>query len=39
MRKEIYRQCEELKIDADKVIFLYSNCKLQDMNKNYNFVK
>ena len=37
--KEIYQQCEELKIDLDKVIFLYSNCKLQDMNKNYDFVK
>lgn len=37
--EEIYRQCKELKIDTDKVIFLYSNCKLQDMNKNYDFVK
>ena len=37
--EEIYWQCKELKIDTDKVIFLYSNCKLQDMNKNYDFVK
>lgn len=37
--KEIYQQCKELKIDTDKVIFLYSNCTLQDMNKNYSFVR
>lgn len=37
--EEIYHQCKELGIDTDKVIFLYSNCKLQDMNKNYEFVK
>lgn len=37
--EEIYQQCEELKMDLNKVIFLYSNCKLQDMNKNYDFVK
>lgn len=37
--EDIYRQCKELKINTDKVIFLYSNCKLQDMNKDYHFVK
>lgn len=37
--EEIYHQCKELKIDTDKVIFLYGNCKLQDMNKNYDFVR
>lgn len=37
--EEIFMQCKELNIDTDKVIFLYNNCKLQDMNKDYEFVK
>lgn len=37
--QEIYRQCNELQINTDKVIFLYSNCYLQDMNRNYDFVQ
>ncbi len=36
--KEIYAQCVELGIDLDKVIFLYNNCDLCDVNKNYDFV-
>lgn len=37
--QEIYQQCKELQIDTDKVIFLYNNCKLQDINLDYDFVK
>lgn len=36
---EIYRQCQNIGIDLDKVIFLYNNCTLQDMNKEYGFVE
>lgn len=37
--KEIHAQCRELGIDLDKVIFLYNNCKLEDVNRDYDFVK
>lgn len=37
--KEIYAQCIELGIDLDKVIFLYNNCDLNDVNKDYDFVE
>lgn len=37
-RKSIYKQCEELGIDLKKVIFLYNNCELIDVNRNYSFV-
>lgn len=36
---EIKEQCEEIGIDINKVIFLYNNYTLRDMNKDYNFVK
>jgi len=36
---EIYEQCKFLKIDLKKVIFLYNNCELMDINRDYNFVK
>lgn len=34
-REQIYRQCAALGIDMDKVIFLYANCDLKDVNQNY----
>lgn len=35
-REQIYEQCVLLGIDMDKVIFLYANCDLKDVNqKNY----
>lgn len=37
--QEIYRQCQDIGICLDKLIFLYSNSTLQDMNKNYQFVE
>lgn len=36
---EIYSQCQNIGIDLDKVIFLYNNSVLQDMNKDYGFVE
>ena len=36
---EIYRQCQSLGINLNKVIFLYNNSVLQDMNKDYGFVE
>lgn len=35
---EIREQCLNLGIDISKVIFLYNNCSVQDMNKDYDFV-
>lgn len=37
--KKIYIQCKDLGIDLKKIIFLYQNCLMQDLNTNYNFVK
>lgn len=37
--REIYRQCEQVGIDLDKVIFLYNHCTLQDMNRDYEFIE
>lgn len=37
--KEIYIQCRDLGLCLDKLIFLYSNSVLQDMNKDYGFVE
>lgn len=37
--KEIYRQCQDIGIGLDKVIFLYNNCDLQDMNEDYEFAE
>lgn len=37
--KEIYQQCIDLDIDLKKVIFLYANCSLSDMNSDYDFIK
>lgn len=34
-----YEQCIELGIDVSKVILLYNNCKLTDINQNYEFMK
>lgn len=36
---EIKKQCEQIGIDTNKLIFLYNNCILSDMNKDYNFVR
>lgn len=36
---EIRKQCEELGVDLSKVIFLYNNCTLSDMNNDYTFVE
>lgn len=38
-QKEIREQCQLLGIDLSKVIFLYDNCVLEDINKDYNFVE
>lgn len=35
----IFEQCKKIGIDTNKVIFLYNNCKLQDMNQDYEFVE
>jgi len=37
--REIYHQCQELDIDLSKVIFVYSNCYVQDFNQDYGFVE
>lgn len=37
--KEIYEQCQDIGICLDKVIFLYNNCDLRDMNKDYQFAE
>lgn len=37
--KEIYLQCQNIGISLNKVIFLYNNCGLRDMNKDYQFVE
>lgn len=37
-RKEIQEQCKSLNIDLSKVIFLYNNNILEDVNKDYDFV-
>lgn len=37
--KEIYTQCRELGIDLTKVIFLYGNCELKDVNQDYAFAE
>lgn len=34
-RKDIYEQCKELGIDLAKVIFLYNNYELADVNQDY----
>ncbi len=36
---EIHSQCEDIGIDLNKVIFLYNNCDLQDMNQDYQFAE
>ncbi len=36
---EIYGQCQSIGIDLRKVIFLYNNCAMQDMNRDYGFVE
>lgn len=38
-QKEIREQCRSLGIDLNKVIFLYNNCELTDVNQNYNFIE
>lgn len=38
-REQIYSQCIELGICLDKVIFLYNNCTITDVNKNYFFIE
>lgn len=36
---DIYKQCLDIGIDINKVIFLYNNSVLCDMNKDYGFVE
>ncbi len=38
-RKEIYEQCLSLGIDVSRVIFLYNNCELKDINVNYDLAQ
>lgn len=37
--KEIFAQCQQIGIDLSRVIFLYNNFALQDMNSDYEFVE
>lgn len=36
---EILEQCKTLNIDCSKIICLYNNCKIKDVNTNYEFVE
>lgn len=36
--KEIFAQCKELRIDLNRVIFLYNNIKPCDINSNYELI-
>lgn len=36
--KEIYKQCKDLGINIEKVIFLYANCVIQDLNEDFDFL-
>lgn len=38
-REQIEKQCRELGIPMERVIFLYENCVLSDVNKDYRFVE
>lgn len=38
-QKEIREQCKLLGIDLKKVIFLYNNCVLKDVNEDYGFIE
>ena len=37
--REIYDQCIELGIDLNRVIFIYQNYQVVDLNRDYEFVK
>jgi len=37
--KEIYAQCQKLGIELRKVIFLYGNCTIKDVNRDYDFIE
>lgn len=37
--KEIHKQCADLGLNLEKNIYLYNNCKVVDLNTNYDFVK
>lgn len=37
--EQILEQCKELAIDIDRVICLYDNCGLVDVNRDYKFVE
>lgn len=37
--KEIRLQCQEIGIDLERVVFLYNNCILEDINKDYCFIE
>lgn len=37
--REIREQCLELDIPLDRVIFLYHNCIMQDINEDYGFIE
>lgn len=38
-QKEIREQCQLLGIDLNKVIFLYNNFELKDVNEDYDFIE
>lgn len=38
-QKEIRKQCQSLGINLNRVIFLYNNCELKDINQDYNFIE
>lgn len=37
--REIYKQCQEIGIDLKKVIFLYNNFTMSDLNQDYVFAE
>ncbi len=37
--EKIVKQCKELEIDMKRVVCLYNNCRMVDINKNYRFVE
>ncbi len=37
--REIREQCEKLKINGGKIIYLYNNVSMEDFNRDYSFVE
>ena len=37
--REIYEQCRSMNYDLKKMIFVYSNCYMRDLNTDYKFIE